>query len=183
MSGPSGIPAPMNKPASLSLSAVVEAHYEELRAFVLLKVGCPAMAADVVQETWLKVAVQEPAEPVQNARAYLYRVAGNLAIDRLRQETSRARHMVQGPLPEGVPSAAPGADQILSGRQEFDILSAAIRELPEKCRAVFLLYRAEGYTMRQIAIRLGISEKTVEKHVAKAMLHCRARLRASGRQV
>ncbi len=173
----------MSNPASLSLPASVELHYDELKAFILRKVGCPAMAADVLQDMWVRLAVQEPPEPIHNPRAYLYRVAANLAVDRLRQESSRAKFIVVAGAPETVPSAAPDADRILAGREEFEILCAGIRELPEKCRRVFLLYRADGLTMRQIAARLDISEKTVEKHIARAMLHCRARLRAVGRRV
>ena len=173
----------MSKSAALSLPAIVETHYDELKAFIQRKVGCPAMAADVVQDMWVRLAAQEPTEPVHNARAYLYRVAANLAVDRLRQESSRAKLIVIEGAPETVPSTAPNADQILAGREELEILCAGIRDLPEKCRRVFLLYRAEGLTMRQIATRLDISEKTVEKHVAKAMLHCRTRLRAAGRRV
>jgi RNA polymerase sigma factor (sigma-70 family) len=165
-----------------SLTLAVEAHYDELKAFVLHKVGCPTMAADIVQDVWLRAAAQS-VEPVRNPRAYLYRVAGNLAVDRLRAETAHARHVRGGGLPESVPSLSPPADRIVQARQEFDILRAAVRELPARCRAVFLLYRGHGLTMRQVAARLGISEKTVEKHIAKAMVHCRNRLRAAGRRV
>ena len=173
----------MSKSASFSLSASVETYYDELKAFIQRKVGCPARAADVMQDMWVRLAIQEPQEQIHNPRAYLYRVAANLALDRLRQESSRAKLIVIEGMPETVPSAVPDADQILAGREEFEILCASIRDLPEKCRRVFLLYRAEELTMRQIATRLDISEKTVEKHIAKAMLHCRARLRAAGRRV
>lgn len=173
----------MTEPASSALSAVAEAHYDELKSFVLRKVGCPAMAADIVQDMWLRLATAEPAEPVRNARAYLYRVAGNLAVDRLRQERVRGRHVTAGELPESVASPWPGAEQVVAAREELEILRAAVGDLPDKCRAVFVLYRGHGLTMRQIAASLGISEKTVEKHIAKAMVHCRGRLREAGRRV
>ena len=88
-----------------------------------------------------------------------------------------------GELPDTVPDAWPAADQVVAARQELDILRQAVGDLPDKCRTVFVLYRGRGLTMRQIAERLGISEKTVEKHIAKAMLHCRGRLRLAGRRV
>jgi RNA polymerase sigma factor (sigma-70 family) len=166
-----------------SLAGAVEAHYEELKAFVVRRVGCPALAADIVQDVWLKAAATQPAEPVRNARAYLYRLAGNLAVDRLRAEIGHTRHVLTGALPEWIPSAAPPADLVLQSQQELGILRDAVLELPERCRAVFLLYKGQGMTMRQVATALGISEKTVEKHIAKAMVHCRNRLRAAGRRV
>jgi RNA polymerase sigma-70 factor (ECF subfamily) len=173
----------MSEPASPALSVVAEAHYDELKAFVLRKVGCPALAADIVQDMWLRVATAEPHEPVRNARAYLYRVAGNLAVDRLRQERARGRHVTAGALPDEVPSRAPAADRAMAARQELAILRMAVRDLPDKCRTVFLLYRGHGLSMRQIAASLGISEKTVEKHIAKAMVRCRARLTEAGRRI
>lgn len=173
----------MSEIASPPLAALVEAHYDELKAFVHAQVGCPAIAADIVQDIWLRVATAQPREPVRNPRAYLYRVAGNLAIDRLRQEQARGRHVVTGDLPEAVASPAPGAERVVAAREEISILRAAVDGLPDKCRTVFLLYRGHGLSMRQIAARLGITEKTVEKHIAKAMLHCRNRLREAGHRI
>jgi len=172
----------MPNPASFSLAAIVEAHYDELKAFVLRRVGCPAAAADVVQDVWLRSSQTAPAEPILNARAYLYRVAANLATDHLRRQRLHSRHIADDD-PTAVPSAQPGPDLALASREEYAILREAIRDLPDKCRTAFLLSRDGGLTMRQIADRLGISDKTVEKHIAKALLHCRRRLREAGRHV
>lgn len=173
----------MSERVSPALTAVVEAHYDELKAFILRKVGDPALAADIVQETWLRAAVRVLTQPVHNARAYLYRVASNLAIDYLRQEQARSKHVAFGSIPEEVLSSEPAPDQMVQGQEEFLILREAVRALPEKCRLVFLLAKGHGLSMREIAETLEISEKTVEKHIAKAMVHCRTRLREAGRHV
>ncbi|BBK34885.1 RNA polymerase sigma-70 factor (ECF subfamily) [Stella humosa] len=176
----------MTDRARHSLARLVEAHYEELRAFVRRRVGSASAAQDVVQETWLRVAAEpaerapEPPRPLAQARAYIYRVAGNLAIDRLRRDRLELRHGAGLPLPLEQPGTEPGPDRVVAAREEMAILRQAIQELPERCRDAFLLYRGEGLTMRETALRLGISEKTVEKHVAKAMLHCRRRLAEAG---
>lgn len=153
-------------------------HYEEIKAFILRKVGCAELAADVTQDAWIKMATATSQDPIDNPRAYLYRVAGNLAIDRLRQSALRARLDADVP-PEGDGSAGLTPERVAAGRQEYAVLLAAVEELPEKCRAAFLLYRGRGLSMREVAERLDISPKTVEKHVARAMLHCRARLAAA----
>jgi RNA polymerase sigma-70 factor (ECF subfamily) len=183
--------------SSLSLAGAVEAHYTELKVFLARRVGSTSMAEDIIQELWLRVAGQQPGpqqdnapdpagadtmpaelrEDIRNPRAYLYRVAANLAIDRLRQDRRRQEVVSAEPIPETVSDNQPLPDQVLAGRQAFQLLQAAIRDLPEKCRQVFLLYRGEGLTMQQIADRQGISVKTVEKHIAKAMLACRHRVR------
>ena len=165
-----------------SLAQAVEAHYEELLRFVRRRLGSSVIAAEIAQETWIRAAAVQGAPP-DNPRAYLYRMAGNLALDRVRSEQVRTRASVDVAWADEVACPAPGPEQVLAAREELAILTEAVRELPDKCRAVFLLYRGHGLTMRQIAARLEISEKTVEKHIARAMLHLRARLRAAGREI
>ncbi|MNC74559.1 putative RNA polymerase sigma factor FecI [compost metagenome] len=67
-------------------------------------------------------------------------------------------------------------DKAAGIRQELERLSDALDDLPEKYRAVFLLSRCEGFTLREIAMQLDIKERTIEKQIAKGMQHCRARL-------
>jgi RNA polymerase sigma-70 factor (ECF subfamily) len=127
-----------------------------------------------------------------NPRAYLYRMAGNIAIDHLRRIQRQSR--LEGHSPDDaearsdgradeIASPAPIADEIVAAREELSLLDDAIRDLPERCRHVFLLYRGEGLTMREVAARLGISQRTVENHIARATLHCRRTLRKAGRKV
>ena len=175
-----------------SLAQAVEAHYEELRRFVLRRTGSQALAEDVVQETWIRASTSAGTMP-DNPRAYLYRMAGNIAVDHLRrvrrQEGLETAAWDDDPLSVSdralleIASSEPIADEVAAAREELAILSTAIRELPEKCRLVFLLYRGEGLTMREVALRLDISEKTVENHLARAMVHCRRKLREAGRKV
>ncbi|MFT6492155.1 MAG: RNA polymerase sigma-70 factor (ECF subfamily) [Porticoccus sp.] len=182
----------MTTPRFTSLPQAVEAYYEELRQFIRRRTGSPSMAEDVVQETWIRANTTSVALP-DNPRAYLYRMAGNLAVDhvRRRQAWERVAQPVEGePGEEGSASQldgmlghAPGPLEAVISQKEMDALSDAVRELPDKCREVFLLYRGHGLTMREIADRLSISDKTVEKHIARAMVHCRARLRQAGRGI
>ena len=140
------------------LETLFLAHGQELQAYLTRQLRDPHTAADLLQDTFLRFATGAPAEQLANPRAFLYRIAGNLALD-------------------------PSADDIVAGREELAILAAAVDELPEKCREVFLLYRGRGLAMRAIAATLGITEKTVENHIAKAMVHCRRRLQAAGRRL
>lgn len=160
-----------------SLADAVEAYYDELKAFISRRTGSPAMAADVVQEAWVKAATTRAEAPGSNTRAYLFRMAGTLVVDHIRRDRSQSCHGVAGDLPEEVACSAPGPERIASARQELALLTEAVGDLPEKCRTVFLLYRGEGLSMRAIAARQGISEGTVEKHIARAMVHCRRHMR------
>jgi RNA polymerase sigma-70 factor (ECF subfamily) len=173
----------MTESAIRTLAEAVEAYYEELKSFVIRRAGSPALAADILQETWLRAALARPSAPVGNQRAYLYRVAANVAADHLRREGVDARRLNGDAVLVDLADPAPDPEQVAMARQELDLLYEAVLDLPEKCRAVFLLYRGRGLSMREIAQILGISQKTVEKHIAKAMLHCRERLREAGHAV
>lgn len=165
-----------------SLTQAVEAYYEDLRRFVRRRTGSASLADDVVQDTWIRARTSAAAMP-QNPRAYVFRIAGNLAVDHLRRHGTRSDGAADSSLAEQVASDAPSPEMAVSARQELAILEAAVQELPEKRRIVFILYRGHGLTMRQIADRLGISEKTVEKQIGRAMVHCRLRLREAGREL
>jgi RNA polymerase sigma-70 factor (ECF subfamily) len=171
--------------ASRSLAALLESRYAEFRRFALRKSGSATMADDVMQDAWLRLADPRGRSmeigAVQNPASYLRRIIANLVIDRQRQMTAQARHVTQGEAPVDIGSDAPSAFQVLAGRQELATLREAIGELPEKCREVFLLYRGDDMTMQQVADRLGVSPRTVENHLARAMVHCRKRLRDVGR--
>lgn len=176
----------MTDGAIRSLAQAVEAYYDELKTFLTRHTGSAGMAADIMQESWVRAASAASAAstaPITNHRAYLYRMVRNVAIDHLRRETGKSLSLDQLPERALLADAHPGPEAATAARQELALLTAAVQELPAKCRAVFLLYRGEGRSMREIATQLKISEKTVEKHIAKAMLHCRQRLRAAGRDI
>lgn len=173
-----------------SLTQAVEAYYDELRQFVRKRTGSSVIAEEVVQETWIR-ANAVTAELPDNPRAYLYRIAGNLVVDHIRRERSRAPATEndasdstdQPTALSAIPCSAPSPLDTAISQQELSALNAAVRELPDKCRDVFLLYRGHGMSMREVAAHLGITQKTVEKHIARAMIHCRKRLREAGRDV
>jgi RNA polymerase sigma factor (sigma-70 family) len=63
-------------------------------------------------------------------------------------------------------------ERIVSAEQEMTLLVEAVERLPERCRQVFTLRKVYGFTQKEIATRLGISENTVEQHLSKAGRHC-----------
>lgn len=163
-----------------SLAQAVELHYEELLRFVRRRTGSRILADDIVQDTWLRAKTSSALMP-DNARAYVFRMASNLAVDHLKRESKRNTRETDEGFDQPIAANLPSPEAHVAGRQELDILAAAVRELPPRRRQIFILYRGQGLTMREIAERLDISEKTVQKHIAKAMVHCRNRLRSAGR--
>lgn len=158
------------------ISAALQVHYKELVAFVRDRVKCSSLAADIVQETYVRLASRDGIAGIENPRALLYRVAGNLAIDHLRRQRTRAKYLMPQPPPESVPDRRPTAEAEIEAKQQVALLMDAVNELPPRCREVFMLRKFEGRHQAEIAEALGISRNMVEKHLRKALLHCALRL-------
>lgn len=143
-------------------------YQSEIRQFLARKVGCSDSAADLTQETYLRVAGYAGANEISNQRAFVFRVADNLALDHLR---SRARQERRdgGLVDEDIPCHQPQPDSALEGQQQMELFEKLIYELPPQCRTVFLLCRVEGKRYSEIAADLGISARTVESHMHKAL--------------
>ncbi len=149
--------------------------------FLTRRTGCTAAAEDLAQDLWLKLQSSANVTPaIHNPLAYLFRAAANAAFDWRRQELGPTRE--RGKVEEGAQLAEeqPSPERQAIGRQTGALLEAAIGELPPKCREAFLLCRLEGLTMREAGKRMGVSERTIENHLAKATVHCRRRLIDAG---
>lgn len=141
-----------------------------LRRFV----ACPETASDLAQDAIVRVWQQRDRLVGQDPGGYLFRTAHNLSIDHLRAQRVRRSYA------EGQPSLpaneAESPEEEASARQEMQILEDALLQLPPKTREVFLMSRVHGRTYGEIAELLGISQSGVEKHMLKALSHCRNRL-------
>ena len=159
------------------LKGLFLAHGRELEVYLSRRVRCAQTAADLTQEAFLRLA-QQPAEAgAVNARAYLYRIARNLVIDHFRQEESRQTRPVPAEDLATLPDEAPPLERTAAARQRLDLLLRAVAELPPRTQEVFLLNRIEGLTHVEVARRLGISESSVQKHIARALDHAMQRLK------
>lgn len=150
-------------------------HSGELHAFVRQRVGGDE-AADIVQDTYLRVLQYADQSALENPRAYLYRVAANVATDRgvaLKARNDRIEHEVDL---DSLVSATPGPEVTLDACQRMRRCLTALDELPAVYRHVFLLHRIDGLTQDEIADTLGIPKRTVERYIAKALEHCLKRL-------
>lgn len=130
---------------------------------------------DVVQETYARLwTAKLPA--ITNARAYVYTVVRNLLAETAR----RARVVPLERMGEiealRILSEDPGPERCISARQELGCLLDAVAGLPPQCRRAFELRKFDGLSQREIAAAMNISEKTVEKHLAKALLRVSAAL-------
>lgn len=164
-----------DQPAVPSVS-LFRSYYDELLGFLTAKLGCRDQAADVVQDTYVRILSLENPRAIHNPRAFLYRTALNLTVDLFRKRQVREARSVALEVIEQMPSNIPDQETIVEAKERVALLRLAIAELPPKCRHVFLLHKFMDLSHAEIAGRLGISKNMVEKHVIKAMMHCRKRL-------
>lgn len=161
-------------------ASLFQQYYGELLRFLTAKLGCREQAADVVQDTFLRVRGLKDLSSVAQPRAFLYKTAVNLSIDLFRRQRIRAERMTQLDTTGELPSLATRPDDAVEAKERVQLLHAAIAELPPKCRQVFLLHKFLELSHADIAGRLGISKNMVEKHVMKAMAYCRRRVETDG---
>lgn len=157
-------------------ASLFQQYYGELLRFVTAKLGCRDQAADVVQDTFLRVRAVNDLAGIAQPRAFLYKTALNLMVDLFRRQRVRAEQSTGLDLAEHLQSTAPRQDDAVEAKERVQLLYAAIAELPPRCRQVFLLHKFMDLSHAEIAGRLGISKNMVEKHVMKAMTHCRQRV-------
>lgn len=167
---------------SPGLEFIYQAHRQDLLRFLLARTGDQGEAEDIVQEVWLKI--RQPSAPVANGRAYLYRIAQNLVVDRVRERhrrMQRERRWSEDREEPGSHSLEPidpsdNAESAMVRREEVALVASAIGNLPEGARRVFELHKIEGLSHADVAAQLGISKSGVEKHMAVAMKYLRRAL-------
>lgn len=157
-----------------SLLRSFQEHYDDLLKFLTRRMNDRQRAADVAQDTYLKLLkVEQQALEVQNDRGFIFRVAGNLAIDTLRREQRLAANLVEAPEHGEAVDPAPAPEAVLLAKERLEVLDQALQQLSDNARQALLLNRLEGLTQAQIAVRLGVSESMVAKYIGQALRHCR----------
>jgi RNA polymerase sigma factor (sigma-70 family) len=127
----------------------------------------PGDVEDLRQETYARVYESARTHRPQAARAFLFAAARNLVIDRVRRERIVTIEAVPDIDDEFVLSDELSPERRAIAREDLKRLAQAFDWLPDRCREVVWLRRVVELSQRQVAARLGISERTVEKHVAK----------------
>ncbi|GKQ49775.1 RNA polymerase sigma factor [Bradyrhizobium sp. Ce-3] len=157
------------------LRSFLAARYDDLKVRLSRRLGSAELASDALQDTYVRLGRAEVAEAVQSPAAYLFRMAFNVAIDRQRAEKRRlANNEIQDLL--HIVDDAPGPGQIAEARFELEALEKAIAELTPRRRVILLAARLQGMPQREIANRLGVSLRLVEKELRLAQEHCALKL-------
>ena len=163
-------------PPDSTLALYIE-HREQLLSYANRIVRDRASAEDVVQEAWLRFSTRSGQdEPIAQPLAYLYTIVRNLALNWTSRAAKHGPVSVPAPTMESVAADEPSVERVLYYRDELRLLQEAIGELPERTQTAFYLYRIDGWTLQQVADRLGVSVVRAHQLVKEAGLHAARRL-------
>jgi RNA polymerase sigma factor (sigma-70 family) len=167
--------APAHHPESQTeyVEALYKKHHSSLLNYLMHIVpGGLQDANEILQETYIRLLRQQNLDHLeQNARAYIFTIATNLARDSLRRRASRMQdfHVEFDELNHA--SEEPSPQHVLDWEQSVGRLKAALFELSPLSRRIFLLSRFEQMTYPEIAEKMHISSRTVERHMSCAIKH------------
>jgi RNA polymerase sigma factor (sigma-70 family) len=144
---------------------------EELLRFLTRRTGRSA-AEDVLQDVWLNLREGSDPETWREPRAVLFTTAANLATDVSRRNATVEKHFSSDALNEDAVCPRADPESQADANDSLERLHAALMELPQACRDAFLLNRIEALTHVEVAARLGISTKSVQRYIERALRHC-----------
>jgi len=149
-------------------------HQQALRRFISRFVRRSHDIDDIAQEAFLRAyrAEKNNSDGIEKPKSFLFRIAHNVAITNL---TSKSNQMMDyladiDELDEGMLSAEL-VDEVIA-HQVVGIHCEAVASLPKQCRRVYLMRKVHGMSHKEIAGQLGISPRTVERHIGKGNRDC-----------
>jgi RNA polymerase sigma factor (sigma-70 family) len=157
------------------LSRLVEEHNRALHAFLMTRLRDEQEARDVAQEAYVHVLQLHKPGAINFLRAYLFKTAANLAINRVKQRAVRGRLDEMGATEEPIDRLSP--ERWALAEEEIEVFRRALFELPPKCRRAFVLHRFQEWDVDRIADDLGIRPRMVRHYLLQAGLYCKLRIR------
>ena len=128
-----------------------------------------AELGDLRQEAYVRVYEAARRKRPSPVKPFLFSVARNLMIDRLRRKSVVPIETMPEADWLNVSDLEPAPEQRVAARQELQLMQAALNLLPPRCRQVVVLRRVHGFSQREVAQTMGIKEETVESQMVKGM--------------
>lgn len=135
----------------------------------------PHEIEDIVQETYVRICQIENKEKISSPKSFMFKIARNLALDYQKQANVRLVDGIEDMEALEQKLTIDHKDEMYENaltNDEFSYFCEAVRQLPLQCRKVFILKKVYGYSQREIAVQLSLSESTVEKHISTGMKRC-----------
>ncbi|WP_188036282.1 sigma-70 family RNA polymerase sigma factor [Pseudomonas sp. EZ-C24] len=153
-----------------AVQSLYEAHHQWLCGWLRQRLGCVDNAADLAQDTFIRVITQRKATELREPRAYLSTIARSLMIDMFRRRYLEQAYLETLALsPEPLDISPETRALIIETLMEIDRM---LDGLGGRTREIFLLAQLDGLSYVEIGRRLNISVNTVKKHAVRALTHC-----------
>ncbi|XAH21245.1 sigma-70 family RNA polymerase sigma factor [Xylophilus sp. GW821-FHT01B05] len=157
-------------PAFQQVHALYTDHHGWLQGWLRKKLGNAFDAADLAQDTFLRVLRAPGIDRINEPRAYLTTIARNLLINHVRRRAIEQAYLdALALLPESVAPSPEARLMVLETLVEID---RRLDGLAAQAKQAFLLAQLEGLGQAEIAAELGISLSTVKRHLTKAAMRC-----------
>jgi RNA polymerase sigma-70 factor (ECF subfamily) len=124
---------------------------------------------DIRQDVYARVFAAAAQEIPRATKAFVFTTAKNVLINRVKHERIVPIEAASDLEIGAVPSEDPGPDRQLIARDELRRLHDAVERLPVRCREAFTLQQVQGLSRREIGVRMGVTEKTVKRHLEDAV--------------
>jgi RNA polymerase sigma factor (sigma-70 family) len=150
-------------------------HNQTLVRFLNARLGSEQEAKEIAQEAYVKLLQLERRGAISFMRAYLFRIAANLAIDRLRQRKSQGPHE-DIELFEELEDDDEQPERTVIATEQIEHIVRYMEELPERCAEAFVLHRFHGLRPTEVAAAMKISDRRVRSHLVRALMYCKLRM-------
>ncbi len=162
---------------SLNIEELFHSYHRSLLTYLRGLVKSPHFAEEIAQDTYLRLHNHiPPTTTVKHPRAYLFRTAHNLAMDQLTKQSTEWKYRTHHDIPIETRSPGPSPESITESRERLQLIANAINELPAPCRQAFILNKIHHMPHAEIALHLQVSKSMIEKHLMRALAHCRDRV-------
>jgi RNA polymerase sigma factor (sigma-70 family) len=134
---------------------------------------------DIVQETFLRAYESEKNQPIRSPRSFLFKVAKNLALSELDRKSTQLMSYVGDMESLPLVDRRPSVEDDIEQEQKLEACTVAIASLSKQCQRALVMRKVFGFSHKEIARRMDISVRTVEKHLAKALQRCQESVQAA----
>ncbi len=165
-----------DKEANLLVEGLAQGGGNDLVRFIARRLRSVSDARDLAHEAYVRLLRVKRKDLIRDPQAYLYRIAVNILYEfelKRRADTLGLARCAESQITE--PACGQPEDDV-EALQTRRRIETVLGGLSPKCRAVFILYRRDGLSYKEIGARIGISTNMVKKYLAQGLRHCREHL-------
>lgn len=156
------------------IAELFRAHNDALVSFLAARLHDAQDARDVAQEAYVRLLQLDAPGALSFLRGYLFKIAENLALDRIRHRAIRVRAAYTEGLLFDELDQGSSPERNLLAQEELSRISARLSELPANCRRAFIMHVLLDRPTRDIAAEMDLSDRMVRNYVTRGLLLCQA---------